>query len=162
MKSARAWALVAALLVLPIGIAVADQVEEAYSRLTGTFTNHRTAFSADDSAVATTAIDPQPTNGAPTIAVAPRFTVASATATVEVWLYDQENETRTLMGIAGVQTATASSLRRAGASGNYLTNTPLLFDTLGADVYDVRYRSVSSGNLEPFAWTVGATSAAAE
>lgn len=162
------WRLVllAPLLVLILAtwvLAVAEHYDPVIRNSGGVVVAHRDAFSADDSAVATTPIDPQPTYASPTIVVAPRFTVGGATVTAEVWLYQQTGgPTYTLMGISAVQTATGSTLRRAGASGNYVTNTPLLFDSMGADVYDVRYRSVSSGNVEPFAWSVGIQSRAAE
>jgi hypothetical protein len=158
----------AALLVLAFAVvAFAAVVQENYAPMRRddktALVAHRAHSGSDDSAVDATPIDPQPTNADPTVVVAPRFTTAAATSTVEVWLYAQTGAaTLTLMGIADVQTATASSLRRESASGDYLTNEPLYFDTAGAAVYDVRYRGVSAGTVEGWAWTVGASSRAAE
>lgn len=156
------------LLVLTLAsLALGAAFEEAYKPVersdAAVVVAHRVAFSSDDSATSLTPIDPQDVGGDPTIVVAPRFTASGATATVEVWLFQRTGtSTYTLMGISNRQTATASTTLRAGAAGNYLLHAPLFFDSCGADVYDVRYRSVSSGNVEPFAWTCGARGAFAE
>jgi hypothetical protein len=163
------FVLAFALLLLGAGLLYAAAVQENYtparnpSDRTTAIANHRTAFSADDSATTTTPIDPQPTGGDPTIVVAPRFSASGATALVEVWLYQNRGSgTYVLLGVSARQTATASTTLRAGASGAYLVHSPLFFDSCGADAYDVRYRTVSSGTVEPWAWTCGASSLAAE
>jgi len=158
--------LAALLLCASLALAVAEHytpVRPGGSDQGAAIDAHRTTFSTSDSDTAETPIDPQKVNGNTTIAVAPRFSASAATVTVDVRLYQERPDgTYVQLGIAAVQTATGSGLRRAGASGNYFTEAPLLFDTLGADVYDVRYRDVSSGTVEPWAWTFGVNSKAAE
>ena len=162
-------AVVAASLLLGGG-ALAEVVQETYSRVRkrsdgGAVGVYRTDLSSDDSATATTPIDPQPTDTDPAVVVLPTGSAASATVTVEAWLYHSSggtSPTYTLMGISAVQTATFGSLRRDGASGKYLPLQPLVFSTYGADVYDIRIRSVSSGTVDLRAWTAGAMGRAAE
>lgn len=152
-----------ALLVTQIAYAVAEHYDPVVRPSGGVVVAHRTAVDGTDSLTTVTPIDPQQTLASTTIVVAPRFTTSAATATVAVWCYQlTAGPTYTLLGISAVQTATASGLRRDGAAGNYLCNAPLFFDTLGADVYDVRYRDVSAGTVDSFAWHVGIQSRAAE
>ena len=166
MNRYRAWGLaLGVLLSIP---AVVYAVAETYS--TGgpgrTWGEHRggtNITSTGDSKSSTTFSDAQATNGDPTVVVSPRMTVAGATVCVSVWLLEDNNAgTYTLMDISGVQTATASTVFRAGSAGNYLPTSPLTFDTMGADAYEVRYHDVSSGEVEPYARTAGDTSGVAE
>lgn len=150
------------------GAVLAEVVQENYAPVRnhsnqGAPAAYRTALSSDDSATTTTPIDPQDTAGDGTIVVEPSGSAAAGTVTVEVWLYHSNGAgTYTWMGIAGVQTATFGSLRRIGASGNYPPLQPLVFSSYGADAYDVRIRSVSSGTVDLRAWTAGAAGKAAE
>lgn len=150
------------------GAVLAQQrVAEQYTEISqaGTPDGHRTGLSSDDSAVAPAPIDVQDCKGNPVVVVAPRFSAAGATATVEVWLYHSNgaaSPTYTLLGISAVQTATAGSLRRDAASGKYLVVQSLTFDTLGANAYDVRYRGISSGTVDSWSWTVGGGTTLAE
>jgi hypothetical protein len=157
MKRAALWAPVFVFLLAAVALAAA--VEERYRQLVGTAAASRTAFSSDDSLLGDAAsVDQFDTGGDPTIVVAPRFSAAGATATVEVWLFRGTVASNTCIGIADVQTATASTSRRESASGDYFVNEPLYFDSAGADVAEVRYRAVSSGTVEPWHWTCGAAS----
>lgn len=160
-------ALVALLLTAGLAYAVAEHYDVVRMSTAGSvIVAHRTAFSADDSATTVAPIDPQQTFGNPTVVAAPRFSNSGATALVEVWLYQRTGSSGayvyTLLGVSARQTATASTTLRNGAAGNYLLHTPLFFDTCGADVYDVRARTISAGTLESFAWSVGIQSRAAE
>ena len=121
---------------------------------------YRTAVSVDDSATDATAVDAHESGGNTSVIVAPRFTAAGATATIEVWLYHEGGGTSTLLGIADVQTATADGLRVV--SSRYLCNSPLVFPLWGSTKYDVRVRDVSSGTVDIWAWTVGPKPAHAE
>lgn len=157
------------LLLLFTSLALAGPSEPHYTtvRNPGTangtaIASHRTV-SSGDSTSSTTPIDPQPTSGDQLIVVAPRFGTAAASCQVEVWLYQDLAGTRTFMGIADVQTATAGdgSMQRT-AGGQYLPNRVLYFDSAGADVYDVRYPVISSGSIYSWAWTAGSGSKAAQ
>jgi hypothetical protein len=165
-KRALAWGPL--LVFLLAAVVVAGQaVTENYNRLKrdsgGAIAAHRAHSSTDSSLTDMTPEDPQPTNGDLTVVCAPRFNTAGATVTVMCLLYDDNGAgSYTLMGIADVQTATASTEIRESASGDYLALDPLYFDTAGADVYDVRYFDDSAGTVEGWAWTVGAGSRAAE
>lgn len=165
-KRATLWApLLVALFAV---VAWAGQpFSENYGRLRrdsgGAISAHRAHSSTDSSLVDFTPEDIQPTNGDPTLVVAPRFTTAGATVTVLVALYDDDGAgTYTLMGIADVQTATASTEIRESASGDYMVLEPLYFDLAGADACDIRYFDDSAGTVEGWAWTVGVATRAAE
>ena len=152
-----------ALLVTQIAYAVAEHYDPVVRPSGGVVVAHRTAIDGTDSATTVAPIDPQQTYASPTVVVAPRFTNIGATVTVEVWCYQlTAGPTYTLLGISTIQTATATGTRRAGAAGDYLVASPIYADTLGADVYDVRYRDVSAGTVNGFAWAVGIQSRAAE
>jgi hypothetical protein len=165
-KRAALWA---PLLVLLLAVVVwaGSPVSENYGRLRrdsgGAIAAHRAHSSTDSSLTDATPEDIQPTNGDPTVVVAPRFNTAGATVTVACFLYDDNGAgTYTLMGVADVQTATASTEIRESASGDYLVLEPLYFDTAGADCFDLRYVDESAGTVEGWAWTVGVATRAAE
>lgn len=171
MKRWKLWGLLVGLLLAAVGarFAYAAAVEENYkpainkSSPSSVIVAHRATISGDDSATTVAPIDAQETRGNPTVVVAPRFSASGATVLVEVWLYQRTGtSTNTLMTVSARQTATASTTLRDGAAGAYLVHAPLVFDSYGADVYDVRYRTISSGTVESFAWSVGANSAIAE
>lgn len=161
-----AWLVALLLILVPLSawaIGVQDTYVAAHRPSNqGAPAVYRDNLAADDSATALAAISAQPTNGDALLVVTPRFSAAGATATVEVWLYHYRSNAATLVGISDVRTATASTLRRAGPAGDYLCNRPVTFDLLGAAVYDVRVRGVSSGTVDLIAWTAGQASAAAE
>lgn len=170
MNRVRAWLGVVASLLLLAGIVLAQEATaEIYPRVRKA-TNARAVPTATGSATSggasktfsSSPADPAFTGGAPTIVVAPRFSVASATAEVHVGLYWYEGTTYTFTGIAYVFTMTAAA---SGGDGTlYSASNPLtgILDSLGADAYDVRYVAVSSGTATPYAWTAGAGGRAAE
>ena len=165
-KRAALWAPIALGLLAVVAWA-GQPFSENYGRLRrdsgGAISAHRAHSSTDSSLVDFTPEDIQPTNGDLTVVVAPRFNTAGATVTVLVALYDDNGAgSYTLMGIADLQTATASTEIRESAAGDYLALDPLYFDTLSADAYDVRYIDESAGTVEGWAWTVGATARIAE
>jgi hypothetical protein len=165
-KRAALWG---PLLVLLLGVVVwaGTPVSENYGRLKrdsgGAIAAHRAHSSTDSSLTDASPEDIQPTNGDMTLVVAPRFTTAGATVTVACFLYDDNGGgSYTLMGVADVQTATASSEIRESAAGDYMVLEPLYFDLAGADCFDIRYFDESGGTVEGWAWTVGPASRAAE
>lgn len=168
----RPWVLLVPLIVaLTLTHALASVVEDRYLGvrnksagvvLTTPLASYRTVTSGSgDSTTAAAAISRQTTGGDTTIVVAPRLSGAAATCVVQVWLYQEVNGTRTLMGISDTQTATAGS-SRAGAAGMYLPDRPLYFSTNGADEYDVRATTISAGTADLWVWTIGANSKAAQ
>lgn len=142
---------------------VTAPVRKKSASASATLTTFRAGLSSDDSAVLTTAVDElQPCLNDPTIVVVPKASTAGATVTVEVWLWQQVAGVNTCMGIAGVQTCTAGSLRRDGASGKYWPLQPLVFPSYGADYYEPRIRGSSGGTWDLCGWSLGASSKAAE
>lgn len=173
MTTGRRWLAGALLAVVLTSAALASLVFEGErssrrrgstgARINDAPTLYRTGLSGSDSATATTPIDPQTVwDGDPALIVSPRFTSASATATVAVWRYHYAGGTYTLLDVADVQTATAHGTIRAGAAGDYLVANPLVFATAGADVYDVRVLAVSAGTVSLVARTIGGGAGVAE
>ena len=157
LPTKRAAGLLGSLLVLGACAALAAP-EETYRLVPGTPAVYRSGLTGADSLVTTPPVAGRATDGDPTLVVSPRFSAASATCCVEVLLYGADGTTQ--MGVAAVLTATGSGLRRNGAAGYYLTEQPLLFDTMGAPMVDVRLRAVSSGTVDLWVWKVGARSVA--
>lgn len=156
LPTRRTVGVVGAILLAAAGIAWAAAVEEAYRAIPGTPAVYRSSLSGADSFVTATAANGRATDGDPAVHVSPRFSAASATCCVEVLLCDASGNVVTT---AGVQTATASGLRRVGESGPYLPAAgSLVFDTLGYPVVDIRMHAVSSGTVDLWAGKTGAKS----
>lgn len=173
MSGVQRWLAGALLAVALVGVALAQIVYEserpardrdsAGAKTTTAPGLYRTGLAGADSDTATAPISPQRVwDGDTAILVSPRFTSAGATATVSVWRYHYTSATYTLLDVAAVQTATASSLLRAGAAGDYLTLDPLVFVAGGADFYDVRVHDVSAGTVSLMARTLGGGAGVAE
>lgn len=161
----RAGLLAVALLLAVAGVALAEVVQENYKPVRqhtsrGAPGFYRTALDGSDSETySATPVDPQPVGGDTTLVVVTRHTVGS-TAQVEVGLYTTvSGGTYSFMGVADVQTASAS--QKTDGTG-WLPVRPLYFPLNGAQAYDVRVTDVSSGTVDVKAWTIGAASAAAE
>lgn len=154
-KFHRAAGVLAALLLGAAGVAIAASMEERYGVIPGTPEVYRSGLTGADSFVTATAANGRQVDGDPAVHVTPRFNTASATCCVEVLLCDASGN---VVSTAGVQTATASGLRRVGASGPYLPVYPLVFDTLGYPIVDIRMHAVSSGSVDLWAGKTGAKS----
>jgi len=109
-------------------------------------------------------IRPKGTDGTadPLLVVMPRLSGNSTTAQIEVGLWSKKptGGTYQFMGVADVQTATATTRTYGGL---YLPERPLYFPLLGATHYAIKVTDVSgSDTADVAAWTVGADSKAAE
>jgi hypothetical protein len=84
----------------------------------------------------------------------PTFSVAGATAVFEVALYHEKVDgTRTFWTLAGPITVTAKSRPTDTVGGRYVATSENVLPTLGAQVYDLRLVSISSGDVR---WTQAA------
>lgn len=136
---------------------MSQEIYEIYRQQgsTGTDARAATAYVTDRSsadsvglnAAVNAAVD---ANGRTTIFVQCRMSTAAATVAIACVLY---NKSDAVIGIAapGAQTATATGYRDTSGSGDYWTQV-LIFDTAGADAYEVRMGSPSAGSVDIYTW----------
>lgn len=138
MKKFVPYLLVAVLATLP-AVLWADQesyrgARSAPSTLSGG------PFDGGDSLTATTAVRTVDVNGNPTLALNVTFSAASATCRVHVYYYHGTT-------ILGHTEATATATSDVNPGGRYYSE-PLFFDTMAAQMVDVRFEDPSSGDVE--------------
>ena len=151
--------------LLPITAHAEPLAEEHYRKLGAAPTTYRggaldggdsTAYASplDTTGTIGTATSIQETNGNPNLIVSPRFSASGATAVITCALYYEAGGTYTFLGLAGVQTATASTTHLDGAA--YIASDPLYFDLAGAHFYELRSADPSSGTvILTDRWTFG-------
>lgn len=118
--------------------------------------------SSPASIVLDTPVNPRATAGDAFVVVAPSSSIQGAQICLEVILYQRDDVTlqsSTYGTIAATTTITCNSLDTIG--GRYVPTTSpyILAPTLGLQVYDVRLRSISSGNASWISWHCGKATA---
>lgn len=146
-------------------VALADVVYEALRPLPGTLANAlpSTVSSADTNNY-DTPLRPRKTRGDPKVIVSPSCSVQGATVCLEVIVYERPDvpagATAHPGTIAAIGTFTANATNPV--NGRYWSDDGfLLAPTLSCQVYDVRVRSISTGNVTWKSWTGGANSTSA-
>lgn len=142
------------------GLARAEDIVEILQELVFAPENvPSSVLTAAESTNLATPVRPKLTRRCPRVAISPSFSVANATACIEVVLYQRPPTTsaNNYAGVALLQTITAASV---GEAGSNLGRIPayegiLTASTVGCQIYDVRLRSVSSGNVTWSSWTLG-------
>jgi hypothetical protein len=159
----KRWLSVFALVLFPTLCFAVTVVTDQWASLTSAAASVNAAnVSGADATDLGTAVRPRATHGDPYVEISPSGSVQHATACFEVILYQRPtgSTTTTYQTIALVQTVTFDGMDTI--SGRYVgTQGNLEAKTLGCQVYDVRVRNVSSGNVNWYSWTVGASSAPA-
>jgi hypothetical protein len=155
-------ALIPALLVL-LGLGAAyggDMVEYVEALSEPPVYVQAVAISAAESTDLATPVRKRLTRKASRVIVSPTFSSATATATLEVVLYQRLNGTDTYSTISLYQAIAAATTSTGGAlSGRYpCTDGFLVAPTLSCQVYDVRVVAISAGDLKWTSWTSGLSS----
>lgn len=112
----------------------------------------------------TTPVSAQMTDGNPKITARIDFSVAAATACIEVGLYHKTTAgTYTFLGIASIATYTAANTDSVGTIGaRFPAVTMPEVDTRGATHYDMRVTNLSTGNVTVRPWVYGSRSRGTE
>lgn len=154
--------LAIALVLIAAGVAIAEISYDSNKPLVGTdlVDANPSTISSADAQNYDTPLRPRRTQGDSKVVISPTFSVHGATACLEVVVYQRTSTTDIFATVAAVETVTATSLKTIG--GRYPTQAQwILAPTLGAQIFDVRVRSISSGNVTWRAWHLGADSAPA-
>jgi hypothetical protein len=151
----RHFAALAMVLALA-GAALAEVIYEALKPIVDAPTaNLASPLTVADTGSFVTATRPRLTHGNSKIVVVPTFSTAGATATIEIIGYHRLGSTTTFGTLLLSQPVVASSTLNSNATRYVITDGYILAPTLGLQVYDVRLRSISGGDVTWTSWTLG-------